>query len=147
MTKKEADSVHYKKSLSVNPPWNHSRAKPKNKSCLLAMGGRIIGRAQAEICDETDWPSLPQRQESTSTPVHESKQDWTTVSGKVSSKPPNQPPKQLSVKLKNRFAPLSENPESPLDHDFGQPSISKQLGKGQTPAKIQTATEKAKGWA
>uniref|UniRef100_A0AAZ1XBF5 Uncharacterized protein n=1 Tax=Oreochromis aureus TaxID=47969 RepID=A0AAZ1XBF5_OREAU len=40
------------------------------------------------------------------------KQDWTTVNRKVN----NKPPKQLNVKLQNRFAPLSKDPASISDN-------------------------------
>uniref|UniRef100_A0A3Q2V3Y7 SGNH hydrolase-type esterase domain-containing protein n=1 Tax=Haplochromis burtoni TaxID=8153 RepID=A0A3Q2V3Y7_HAPBU len=49
---------------------------------------------------------------SSSTPVHRRKQDWTTVNRKVN----NKPPKQLNVKLQNRFAPLSKDPGSISDN-------------------------------
>ena len=106
-TTKKADSVHYNKSLNNYPPWNCLGAKPKSKSCLLEVGGR-----------EIDWPSLPMRQRSSSTPVHGRKQDWTSVNGKVNNKPPKQP----IVKLQNRFAPLSKGSGSLLDDHPSQSS-------------------------
>ncbi|CAI5671443.1 unnamed protein product [Oreochromis niloticus] len=111
MTKK-VDSVHYYKSSSDNPPLDCLGAKPRHKSCLLEGGGRITGRAQRAEISETDWPSLPMRQRSSSTPVYGRKQDWTTVNRKVN----NKPPKQLNVKLQNRFAPLSKDPGSISDN-------------------------------
>ncbi|CAI5657641.1 unnamed protein product [Oreochromis niloticus] len=111
MTKK-VDSVHYYKSSSENPLLDCPSAKPRHKSCLLEGGGRITGRAQRAEISETDWPSLPTRQRSSSTPVYGRKQDWTTVNRKVN----NKPPKQLNVKLQNRFAPLSKDPASISDN-------------------------------
>lgn len=105
MTKK-VDSVHYNKSSSDNPPLDYLGAKPRHKSCFLEGGGRITGRAQRAEISETDRPSLSTRQRSSPTPVYGSKQDWTTVNRKVN----NKPPKQLNVKLQNRFAPLSKDP-------------------------------------
>ncbi|CAI5683025.1 unnamed protein product, partial [Oreochromis niloticus] len=111
MTKK-VDSVQYYKSSSDNPPLDCLGAKPRHKSCLLEGGGRITGRAQRAEISETDWPSLPTRQRSSSTPVYGRKQDWTTVNRKVN----NKPPKQLNVKLQNRFTPLSKDPGSISDN-------------------------------
>ncbi|CAI5677846.1 unnamed protein product [Oreochromis niloticus] len=111
MTKK-VDSVHYYKSSSENPPLDCLGAKPRHKSCLLEGGGHITGRAQRAEISETDWPSLPTRQRSSSTPVYGRKQDWTTANRKVN----NKPPKQLNVKLQNRFAPLSKDPASISDN-------------------------------
>uniref|UniRef100_A0A3P8PJ56 SGNH hydrolase-type esterase domain-containing protein n=1 Tax=Astatotilapia calliptera TaxID=8154 RepID=A0A3P8PJ56_ASTCA len=102
MTKK-VDSVHYYKSSSDNPPLDCLGAKPRHKSCLLEGGGRTTGRAQRAEISETDWPSLPTRQRSSSTPVYGRKQDWITVNRKVN----NKPPKQLNLKL-------SENPRGKL---------------------------------
>uniref|UniRef100_A0A665W5N9 SGNH hydrolase-type esterase domain-containing protein n=1 Tax=Echeneis naucrates TaxID=173247 RepID=A0A665W5N9_ECHNA len=90
----------------------------KSKSCLLEVGGRITGRAQRAEVIETDWPSLPTRQRSSSTPVHGRKQDWTALNEKLNNKPPKQP----SVKLQNRFAPLLKDSGSLLDDHPSQSS-------------------------
>uniref|UniRef100_A0A668RNZ4 Uncharacterized protein n=1 Tax=Oreochromis aureus TaxID=47969 RepID=A0A668RNZ4_OREAU len=119
MTKK-VDSVHYNKSPSHNPPLDCLGAKPRHKSCLPEGGGRITGMAQRAEISETNWPSRPMRQRSSSTPVYGRKQDWTTVNRKIN----NKPPKQLNVKLQNRFAPLSKDPGSISDN---YPSISSEV--------------------
>ena len=58
------------------------------------------------------------RDRNSSTPVHRRKQDWTSVNGKVNNKPPKQP----SVKLQNRFDPLSKDSGSLLDDHPSQSS-------------------------
>lgn len=118
-TKQEGASAHYIKSPSDNPPWNCLGAKPRTKSCLWETGGRDLGWTQrAEICDETDWPSLPTRQRASSTPVRERRRDSTAANGKVSQKLSKQP----KVKLQNRFVPLLENPGSLSDDHLSQGS-------------------------
>uniref|UniRef100_A0A3B3B826 SGNH hydrolase-type esterase domain-containing protein n=1 Tax=Oryzias melastigma TaxID=30732 RepID=A0A3B3B826_ORYME len=57
-------------------------------------------RAEAS---EADWPSLPTRQRTSSTPVHRRKEE-------------KKPSMNGAVTLQNRFAPLSDDPGLPDDH-------------------------------
>ena len=113
-TKKQEGCGTDNKSTSGSPPWNSFGAKPKSKSFSWEMGGRLTGRAQRpEICDTTGWPALPPRQSASSTPVLSRTQSWTAAKGKISNK---MPPQQLSVQVKNRFAPLLQDPGHNLDY-------------------------------
>lgn len=130
-TMKEVGSVPFNKSSSRSPPWNHLGAKPKNKSFPWIMGGRLTGRAQrAEVCDETGWPALPPRQSASSTPVPGRTQPWKTVKGRIS----NKPPKQSSIELRNRYSPLTKDPEFLSDNpssNSGVRTASMSNSKGQ----------------
>ena len=100
------------KSTSGSPPWNSLGAKPKSKSFLREMGGRVTGRTQRpEICDATGWPALSSRQSASSTPILGRTHPWTAAKGRTNNKPPQQP----TLQLENRFAPLLKDPGSLSD--------------------------------
>lgn len=111
-TEKQEDRELGNKSTGGSPPWNSLGAKPKSESFPWGKGGQVTGRTQhPEICDASGWPALPTRQSSSSTPVASRTQPWTSAKGRASRKPPQRP----SVKLDNRYAPLSQDARSPSD--------------------------------
>uniref|UniRef100_A0A0F8ASY6 Uncharacterized protein n=1 Tax=Larimichthys crocea TaxID=215358 RepID=A0A0F8ASY6_LARCR len=98
---------------STTPFWNSLGAKPRHHKLPPSdMGRRLTGRTQhPETHDDTEWPALPSNRNSSSTPLPKRKQRWTGSTTKTKSKSPQ----DTGILLENRFAPLSQNPDSPKE--------------------------------
>ncbi|KAM4592398.1 uncharacterized protein PAE49_010282 [Odontesthes bonariensis] len=96
---------------STSPPWNSLGAKPKHyKSPPSDVGRRLSGRTQhLETHNDSEWPALSHR--NVSTPIPKKKPRWTETTTKTRSKLPQ----DTGILLENRFAPLSQNPDSPKE--------------------------------
>ncbi|XP_034536948.1 uncharacterized protein LOC117811039 [Notolabrus celidotus] len=113
---------------AVGTSWNTLGARPKDKTFPTDMRERITGRAQRpEICDAPGWSALSSRRSAASTPLPRRKQPWTAVKATSKSKPV----KETKIHLENRFAPLSQDPDSP-SQDLRSPVSSKTKGRYET---------------
>ena len=102
-------ALREKGNKSTSPPWNSLGAKPKHyKSPPPVMGRRLSGRCQHQETYDSEWPALPSHTAVSSTPAPEKKQPWT----KATTKTRSSMPRNTGIPLKNRFAPLSQNPNS-----------------------------------
>uniref|UniRef100_A0A3B3CHD9 SGNH hydrolase-type esterase domain-containing protein n=1 Tax=Oryzias melastigma TaxID=30732 RepID=A0A3B3CHD9_ORYME len=92
--------VWFSRQLAFNTALTEKKVPLLQSSPLPSLSLSVLSRAEAS---EADWPSLPTRQRTSSTPIHQRKE------GK-------KPSMNGAVTLQNRFAPLSDDPGLPNDH-------------------------------